>query len=83
GNLDKQGEYDLKAVGEQMLEQLVDESEGGYGSDEGYGSDDGADDGAESGTGLSAEEPAAEGEAPEEADDPMKAMEEALQRQER
>lgn len=83
GNLDKQGEYDLKAVGEQMLEQLVDESEGGYGSDEGYGSDDGAGDGAESGTGLSAEEPAAEGEAPEEADDPMKAMEEALQRQER
>ncbi len=83
GNLDKQGEYDLKAVGELMLEQLVDESEGGYGSDEGYGSDDGAGDGAESGTGLSAEEPAAEGEAPEEADDPMKAMEEALQRQER
>ncbi len=83
GNLEKQGEYDLKAVGEQMLEQLGEESEGGYGDEEGYGSDegDGSDEGTEADTGPSAEEPAAESEARQEEDDPMKAMEEALGRQ--
>ncbi len=86
GNLDKAGDYDLKAVGEQMRDSLNPSAEGEYGGGGGYGADEKT-------------EPAEGGEAPAPApaptegvggptsetkplaeDDPMKAMQEALGR---
>ena len=82
GNLDKAGDYDLKAVGEQMRDSLNPSAEGEYGGGGGYGADEKT-------------EPAEGGEAPAPTDDvggptsetkplaeddPMKAMQEALGR---
>jgi TRAP-type mannitol/chloroaromatic compound transport system permease large subunit len=72
GNLDKAESYDLKAVGEQMQEQLAPAAEeGGYGSDEAEGGDESAS------PEPSTEAAPAAPEAPQE-DDPMKAMQDAL-----
>ena len=72
GNLDKVESYDLKAVGEQMQEQLSpDAEEGGYGSDEAGASEESA-----SPEPPADAEPAAK-DSPQE-DDPMKAMQDAL-----
>ncbi|MFT3720890.1 TRAP transporter large permease [Pseudorhodoferax sp.] len=75
GSLDKQQDYDLKAVGEQMREGLSPEGDTGYGSDGGYGADEPP---AEPDNGASAPAPEAPA-APD--DDPMKAMEDALKQQ--
>ncbi len=73
GNLDKVENYDLKAVGEQMQEQLAPEAEeGGYGSDEAIGAEESASPEPSAG----AAEPAAN--EPAQEDDPMKAMQDAL-----
>ena len=82
GSLDKAVDYDLKAVGEQMLEQLGPDAEGGYGGDQGYGSDEGygADEQADPDQdAVPAIEPDA-GDGASQDDDPMKAMQEALER---
>jgi len=72
GNLDKVESYDLKAVGEQMQEQLSpDAGEGGYGSEEGSGAAEPASPEPSAGA-----EPAAKQSSQE--DDPMKAMQDAL-----
>jgi TRAP-type mannitol/chloroaromatic compound transport system permease large subunit len=82
GNLDAAVDVDLNAVGEQMLQQLGNEGdfggEQGYGSEGGYGADE-----APAAAGVESAEPAFGAEpgtdAPAE-DDPVKALEEALQR---
>jgi len=72
GNLDKVENYDLKAVGEQMQEQLAPEAEeGGYGSEEADGADESASPEPSDGA-----EPAPQDSSKEE--DPMKAMQDAL-----
>jgi TRAP-type mannitol/chloroaromatic compound transport system permease large subunit len=83
GSLDKAQTYDLKAVGEQMREGLKPESGDGYGSDAGYGAEEkpeGDAPPAEPGSegAAPADEPAADSGA---ADDPMKAMQDALKQQ--
>ncbi len=84
GNLDKAQNYDLKAVGEQMREQLAPEEGGGYGSDAGYGSDEEPAPQEQPSPEAAPQEPgaAATPEAPAaQDDDPMKAMQDALQQQ--
>jgi len=84
GNLDKAQNYDLKAVGEQMREQLAPEEGGGYGSDAGYGSDEQPAPQEPPAPEATPQEPgaAATPEAPAaQDDDPMKAMQDALQQQ--
>jgi hypothetical protein len=83
GSLDKVGDYDLKAVGEQMMEDLKPGSEGGYGGG-GYGADEQTAP-SEGSQEPQPEKPEAAGEASPDAkaapeDDPMKAMQEALGR---
>lgn len=78
GSLDKVGDYDLKAVGEQMMEDLNPGSEGGYGADDQTAP-------SEEGQEQPSAKPEAAGEAGPDAkaateDDPMKAMQEALGR---
>ena len=77
GSLDKVQTYDLKAVGDQMREGLQPDASDAYGADA-YGSDETTEPQAapesESTDGTAAPDPAAESSA----EDPMKAMEDAL-----
>ncbi|RZL64422.1 MAG: TRAP transporter large permease subunit [Variovorax sp.] len=81
GSLDKAQTYDMKAIGDQMRDSLnPDAGEGGYGSDAGYGADEQtapAPEGTEPAP-ESAPEAPAEGAEASPSDDPMKAMQEAL-----
>ena len=78
GSLDKQVDYDMKAIGEQMRESLEpDGSSGGYGTDGAYGSDEAPAMAPDEGS--SAPAPDASDAAPEASpDDPLKALQESL-----
>jgi TRAP-type mannitol/chloroaromatic compound transport system permease large subunit len=81
GGLDKTGDYDLKSVGEQMMQDLGAGSDGGYGAEGGYGSDEltapSPEDEDAAGDRLGSGDPQSEAASE---DDPMKAMQEALDR---
>ena len=78
GSLDKQVDYDMKAIGEQMRESLEpDGSSGGYGTDGAYGSDEAPAMAPDEGS--SAPAPDGSDAAPEASpDDPLKALQESL-----
>ena len=80
GSLDKAQTYDLKAIGDQMREGLSPDSGDSYGSDQGDAASEpsSTEPGAEAAPGADSAAPPAE-EAP--ADDPMKAMQDALKQQ--
>ena len=80
GSLDKAQTYDLKAIGDQMREGLSPDSGDSYGSDQGDAASEpsSTEPGAEAAPGAEGAAPPAE-EAP--ADDPMKAMQDALKQQ--
>ncbi|MDA7417178.1 TRAP transporter large permease subunit [Xenophilus arseniciresistens] len=80
GSLDKAQTYDLKAVGEQMLESLQpgEGQSGGYGTDGGYGSDEPQAPGAPAAP-EAQPQPDSGAAAPEAtADDPLKALQDSM-----